>query len=113
MKTKTKTHEERNKINLDDFDIPPHIKAVMKGAPPRYLDYEIEAIKWAKKIGWCAMPNSISIGVKPGSYMEYLYNHPEEVERILREHGVDLDKVNKILEQGGEIIPISYAKKKD
>jgi len=50
MKAKTKTQEKHNEINLDDFDIPPHIKAVMKGAPPRYLDDEIEAINWAKKI---------------------------------------------------------------
>lgn len=113
MKNETKPQKEHNEINLDDFDIPPYIKAVMKGAPPRYLDDEIEAIKWAKKIGWKAMPNSVSIGVKPGGYMEYLEKHPEEVDRILREHGIDLEEIDRILERGGGVIPVGYVKKKE
>ena len=33
----------------------------------------------------------VSLAIKPGSYEEYLWNHPEEVRRILLEHGVDPD----------------------
>ena len=33
----------------------------------------------------------VSIAIKPGSYEEYLWKHPEELRRILLEHGVDLD----------------------
>ena len=33
----------------------------------------------------------VSIAIKPGSYMEYLWKHPEEVRRILMEHGVHPD----------------------
>ena len=113
MQTEIKSQAEPNEVNLDDFDIPPHIKAVMKGAPPRYLDDEIEAIKWAKKIGWRAMPDSVSIGVKPGGYMEYLEKHPEEADRILREHGIDPDEIDRILEQGGGTLPGWNGKKKN
>jgi len=33
----------------------------------------------------------VSIAIKPGTYMEYIWNHPEEMRRILLEHGVDPD----------------------
>ena len=33
----------------------------------------------------------VSLAIKPGSREEYLWNHPEEVRRILLEHGVDPD----------------------
>jgi hypothetical protein len=33
----------------------------------------------------------VSRAIKPGSYEEYLWKHPEEVRRILLEHGVDPD----------------------
>ena len=34
----------------------------------------------------------VSIAIKPGTYAEYLWNHPEEVRRILLEHGADPDE---------------------
>ncbi len=33
----------------------------------------------------------VSIAIKPGSYEEYLWKHPEELRHILLEHGVDPD----------------------
>jgi len=33
----------------------------------------------------------VSLAIQPGTYEEYLWNHPEEVRRILLEHGVDPD----------------------
>ena len=33
----------------------------------------------------------VALAIKPGSREEYLRNHPEEVRRILIEHGVDPD----------------------
>jgi hypothetical protein len=33
----------------------------------------------------------ISIAIKPGSFEEYLWKHPEEMRRILLEHGEDPD----------------------
>jgi len=33
----------------------------------------------------------VSLAIRPGSREEYLWNHPEEVRRILLEHGVDPD----------------------
>ena len=33
----------------------------------------------------------VSVAIKPGTYMEYIWNHPEEMRRILIEHGVDPD----------------------
>ena len=97
----------------ETIEISPYIKAVMEGAPPRYLDDEIEAIKLAKKLGRKPPPGSGSPAVQPGSYMEYLSQHPEEVDRVLREHGIDPDEINRILERGGGRIPVGYIKKKD
>jgi deoxyhypusine synthase len=53
----------------------------------------------------------LSPATKTGSYGEYLWNHPEEVERILREHDVDIEKLNKILEGGGGVIHLNFDKK--
>ncbi len=97
----------------ETIEISPYIKAVMEGAPPRYLDDEIEAIKLAKKLGRKPPPGSGSPAVQPGSYMEYLSQHPEEVDRVLREHGIDPDEINRILERGGGRIPVGHIKKKD
>ena len=33
----------------------------------------------------------VSLAIKPGTYMEYLWKHPEEVRKILLEHGIDPD----------------------
>ena len=53
----------------------------------------------------------LSRAIKPGTYDEYLWKHPEEVERILREHGVDLEKLNEILEEGGGVIQLNFGEK--
>jgi len=106
--------KQKNNLSLSEhIEISPYIKSVMEGAPPRYLDDEIEAINLAKKLGWRPKPGEGSPAYKPGSYMEYLNNHPEEVDRILREHGIDPDEINRILEQGWGRIPVGYTKKKN
>ena len=33
----------------------------------------------------------VSPAIKPGSYQDYLLNHPEEMNRILREYGINPD----------------------
>jgi len=53
-------------------EISPYLKTVMQGAPPRYLDDEIEAIKLANHLGWVPKPEDWSPAIKPGSRMEYL-----------------------------------------
>ena len=95
--------------NLTDFYLMAatllYIKSKMLLPVEVNLDDEIEAINLAKKLGWRPKPGEGSPAYKPGSYMEYLDNHPEEVDRILREHGIDPDEINRILEQGGGILP--------
>ena len=50
----------------------------------------------------------LSPAIKPGSYDEYLWNHPEAVQRILRQHGINPDEINKILDNGGGVILKDY-----
>jgi len=38
----------------------------------------------------------VSLAIRPGTYMEYLWNHPEEVRRILQEHGIDPDDDSRL-----------------
>jgi hypothetical protein len=38
----------------------------------------------------------VSLAIKPGTYMEYLWKHPEEVRKILLEHGIDPDDDNML-----------------
>ena len=52
--------------------------------------------------------HDLSPAIKPGSYDEYLWNHPEEVQRILRKHGIDLAEINKLLDNGGGVILKDY-----
>lgn len=52
----------------------------------------------------------VSRAIKPGSYEEYLWNHPEEMDRLLREYGVDVKEFDHILENGGGKIPIDLKK---
>jgi hypothetical protein len=52
----------------------------------------------------------LSRAIKPGTYDEYLWKHPDEVERILREHGVDMEKLNETLDGGG-VIHLTFDKK--
>jgi len=103
----TVKHEEAEQI-----EISPYLKSVMEGAPPRYLDDEIEAINMAKKLGWRPKPGEGSPAYRPGSYMEYLHNHPEEVDRILRKHGIDPEEFDRILKSGKGVLP-GFDKKKD
>jgi hypothetical protein len=99
------SESEKNRIwNLREIDISPYIRAVMEGAPPRYLDDEMEALKMAEKLGWEAKGDG-SPAIKPGSHMEYLWNHPEEVDKILREHGVEPEEFDRILQSGKGVLP--------
>jgi len=63
----------------------------------------------AAKTGKKKMP-VVSPAIKPGSYDEFLWNHPEEVDRLLREYGVDLEELDRILERGGGKVPINLEK---
>jgi hypothetical protein len=47
---------------------------------------------------------------KKGSFGEYLWNHPEEVEAFLEKIGVDLEVLDRIIEQGGGVVPFKNAK---
>ncbi len=96
--------ERKQSGNVREIEISPYIRAVMEGAPPRYLDYEIEAIRMAEKLGWEAKGDG-SPAIKPGSRMEYLWNHPEEVDKILREHDVDPEEFDRILRSGKGVLP--------
>lgn len=97
--------------NVRKIEISPYIRAVMEGTPPRYLDDEMEALKIAEKLGWEARGNG-SPAIKPGSRMEYLWNHPEEVDKILREHGIEPEEFDKILQSGKGGLP-GFGSKKD
>lgn len=48
--------------------------------------YNYKYTYWNEKL-----QQPVSLAIKPGSREEYLWNHPEEVRRILLEHGVDPD----------------------
>jgi hypothetical protein len=81
----------------------------MHGAPPRYLEDEEEAIRLAKKLGWKADARDHALGArKPVSDKE-----KKEIERFLRARGVDVDEMNRIIQQGGGTIPVGWASKKD
>ena len=105
MKTKSVKNREKCHQQPETVEISPYLKAVMKGAPPRYLDDEIEAVKLANQFGWTPEPKDWSPAIKPGSRMEYLWNHPEEGQRLLQEHGVDPDEFEKILWSGKGVLP--------
>jgi hypothetical protein len=83
----------------------------MDGGPPRSLDDEIQAMKRAEKRKRGRSQPIGSPAIKPGSYMDYLSQHPEEVNRILRRHGLELEEINRILEQGGGRMPVGYGQK--
>ena len=44
--------------------------------------------------------------IKPGSLDEYLWNHPDEVEKFLREHGLNPEELDEMLKEGGCVIQI-------
>jgi len=58
--------------------------------PEKWLEiqkkYNYQYTYWNERL-----QQPVSLAIKPGSREEYLWNHPEEVRRILLEHGVDPD----------------------
>jgi hypothetical protein len=110
MKTRSKKEEPIVKHTPDGerIEISPYIWSVMCGAPPRYLEDEDEAIEIAKKLGWKADPSCHALGaIKPVSDEEMV-----EIHRILREHGIDPDEIDRILDNGGGTLPGWDGKKK-
>jgi hypothetical protein len=77
------------------------------------LNEEAKAAEAAFKAGYYKKQRITAPAIEPGSYSEYLWKHPEEADRILREHGVDVEEVNRILERGGGVLPIGYVNKKN
>ncbi len=55
-------------------------------------------------------PKVTAAAFKKGSFGEYLWNHPEEVEAFLEKIGVDLENLDRIIEQGGGVVPFKNAK---
>lgn len=103
-RAKQRENERKRIGNVREREISPYIRAVMEGAPPRYLDDEMEALKMVEKLGWEAKGDG-SPAIKPGSRMEYLWNHPEEVDKILREHGIEPEEFDRILQSGKGALP--------
>ena len=91
------------------LEISPYIWGVMHGAPPFYLEDEEKAIEFANKLGWKADPRLHA----PGARKPVSDEEAAEIERSLREHGVDVDEMNRILENGGGEMPGWHAQKKD
>jgi len=81
------------------LEVSPYIWGVMHGEPPFYLEDEEDAIEIAKKLGWKADPRWHPT-VEPISDEEAM-----ETEKFLRECGVDVDEMNRILENGGGTLP--------
>jgi hypothetical protein len=48
-------------------------------------------------------PHPRPVAIKPGSYSEYLHNHPEIVDEDLRKMGLDVDEIDKLLLEGWTI----------
>jgi len=42
--------------------------------------------------------------IKPGTYSEYLKNHPEVVDEGLRKMGIDPDELHRMLMEGGTVL---------
>jgi hypothetical protein len=110
-KKKQSESKEKQTGNLPEIEISPYIRAVMEGAPPRYLEYEMKALKIAEKLGWEAQKDG-SPAIKPGSRMDYLWNNPEEVDKLLREHGVEPEEFDRILQSGKGGLP-GFGKQKN
>ncbi len=89
------------------LEISPYIWGVMHGEPPFYLEDEEEAIEIAKKLGWKADPRWHPT-IESVSDEE-----AAKIEQFLRERGVDVDKMNRIIEQGGGTIPVGFVRKKN
>ena len=45
-------------------------------------------------------PHPRPLAIKPGSYSEYLHQHPEIVDEGLRKMGLDVDEIDKLLLEG-------------
>ncbi len=67
----------------------------------------MEAIKKSYERGQRIMAPAI----KHGTRSAYLWELPdEEIDRMLREHGVDTEELDRILAEGGGIITFNHAK---
>ena len=81
------------------IEISPYIWGIMHGEPPLHLEDEERAIEISKKLGWKRAsrwhPTSKPVGDE----------EMEEIHRILREHGIDPDEIDRILENGGGTLP--------
>ena len=56
-------------------------------------------------------PRIMTPAIKPGTRSAYLWELPdEEIDRMLREHGIDIEELDRILEEGGGIITFNHAK---
>jgi len=66
----------------------------------------------SKSVKSCHNQNSkvTAAAFKKGSFGEFLWNHPEEVETFLKKIGVDLEELDRIIEQGGGVVPFKNAK---
>jgi hypothetical protein len=85
----------------EQLEISPYIWGVMHGEPPIYLEDEEKAIELAKKLGWKADASSYVGGaVDPVSDEEHAAN-----QKFLRECGVDVDEIDRILKSGGGTLP--------
>jgi hypothetical protein len=68
----------------------------------------VEAIK---KSGQKHKQRIVVPAIKPGTRSAYLWKLPdEEINRMLREHGVDVEELNRILAEGGGTITFNHAK---
>lgn len=55
----------------------------------------------------------LSPAIEPGTYSDYLWHlTDEEIDRMLEEAGFDVKEINRILAQGGGVIPWPNAKNK-
>jgi len=50
----------------------------------------------------------VSRAIKPGSLDEYLWNHPDEVDKFLREHGLNPEELDEMLKEGGCVVHIDF-----
>ena len=103
--TKLAKQEKSERKQIESVEeISPYIRAVMEGAPPRYIDDEVEALKMAEKLSWKARGDG-SPAIEPGSRMEYLGNQPDEVDKLLKEHGIEPEEFDRILQSGKGVLP--------
>jgi len=74
VKSKKDTDLQKQKTNSN---VPEEWREILKDYKYTYWNEELQ--------------QPVSLAIKPGSREEYLWEHPEEVRRILLKHGVDPD----------------------